>query len=147
MFSSPDCLEPDLERAAGEVIDGEAIIINLATGVYYSMEGIGGEIWSMIEARHSAGSILEEILASYDVDPDAARRDLEAVLGQMLDDGLIRRIPGTGHNGQAVSRSRETKPYVQPRLQVYRDMEDLLALDPPAPGMKRIAWNDGSGQT
>ena len=44
MFLPSDPLEVNLERAAGDVIDGEAIIINLATGVYYSMQGIGGEI-------------------------------------------------------------------------------------------------------
>jgi len=147
MFNCPDCLEPDTERTAGEVIDGEAIIINLATGAYYSMDGIGGEIWSMIEARRSADSILEQILEVYHVEAETARHDLEAVLRQMLDEGLIQMVGPSGESSNGVGSVGEKKPYARPLLQVYRDMEDLLALDPPAPGMNSIAWNDESERT
>jgi hypothetical protein len=145
MLNLTDCLEPNVERAAGDVIDGEAIIINLVTGAYYSMQGIGGEIWSMISARRSVGSMLDEIVAAYDVDYDAANRDLHAVLQQLLDEGLIQPAGDSG----AVSATPEfpvRKAYKKPALQVFRDMEELLALDPPAPGMNQIAWSDrGSG--
>jgi hypothetical protein len=29
-----------------------------------------------------------------------------------------------------------------PALNVYRDMSDLMALDPPVPGLAPIPWND-----
>jgi len=138
MLNPSDYLEVNLERAAGDVIDGEAIIINLETGVYYSMQGIGGDIWAMIGARRSFGSMLDEIVAHYDVDRSVAQTDLETVAGQLLDEGLIR---FTGSGSAYGARNAETKKqYATPQLQVYRDMQDLLALDPPAPGMNQIAW-------
>lgn len=140
MFQPNDRVEPELDRAAGEVIDGEAIIINLVTGVYYSMQGIGGVIWSMIEERRSVASMLEQIVASYDVDRDTARADLDAVLEQLAADGLVRVAPPDGNHAAPVTPSETKQPYVRPELQVYRDMEDLLALDPPAPGMNQIVW-------
>jgi len=138
-----DHLEVNAERAAGDVIDGEAIIINLETGVYYSMQGIGGDVWSMIAAQRSFGSMLDAIVAAYDVNADDARRDLEAVLGQLLDEGLVR-FAGETRTGVSVPHQeplQEKKPYAAPQLQIYRDMQDLLALDPPAPGMNQIAWD------
>lgn len=141
MLDSSDSLEVNLDRAAGDVIDGEAIIINLASGVYYSMQGIGGDIWSMLGAHHTVGSMLDRIVAAYDVSPGDARRDLEAVLGQLLDEGLIQRASG-GNGTHALPVVVEKKPYARPVLQVYRDMQELLALDPPAPGMNQIAWSD-----
>jgi len=36
-------------------------------------------------------------------------------------------------------------PYEPPRLSVYRDMGDLLALDPPAPGLTDIPWKAPPG--
>jgi hypothetical protein len=135
-----DFLEPNPERAAGDVIDGEAIIIDLATGVYYSMRGIGGRIWSMVNERRSVGSMLEEIAGTYEVDADEARRDLHAILGQLLDEQLIRRA-AAGNDAPFVAPAAKT-PYARPQLEAYRDMQELLALDPPAPGMNQIAWSD-----
>lgn len=142
MINPSDCLEVNTDRAAGDVIDGEAIIINLVTGVYYSMQGIGGDIWSMVDARRTVDSMVEEVVAHYDVAPDDARRDLDAVLGQLMDEGLIQLCGnGTGKGTHAAVSGAARKPYQRPVLQVYRDMQDLLALDPPAPGMNQIAWN------
>src|SRR5438067_1826386 len=124
-----DNLEVNAERAAGDVIDGEAIIINLETGVYYSMQGIGGDVWSMIVAQRSFGSMLDEIVATYDVTADDARRDLEAVVGELIHEGLVR-FSGNSRTGVSVPHSQAAKKvYAAPRLQVYRDMQDLLALD------------------
>ena len=141
MLNPTDSFEVNLDRAAGDVIDGEAIIINLTTGVYYSMQGIGGELWAMLGERRPFGAMLETIVASYDVTADEARRDIEAVLGQLLDEGLIQPASGT-EGAPAIPAAAAKKPYARPELQVYRDMQDLLALDPPAPGMNQIAWND-----
>src|SRR5436305_10886164 len=139
MLNPSDSFEPDAERAAGDVIDGEAIVINLATGAYYSMQGVGGEIWSMIAARRSALSMIEEIVASYDVDAETAQRDVEGVLEQLLGERLIRAVPN-GNGAHPVAVAATKRPYAAPRLEIYRDMEELLALDPPAPGMNQIAW-------
>jgi hypothetical protein len=142
MLNRSDCLEPNLRRAAAEVIDGEAIIIDLESGVYYSMPGIGGEIWTMIAARRSIDSMLEEILATYDVAADRALGHLEEVVGRLLAEGLVQ-VSGTEDSARVVARDAPRRPYTPPKLDAYRDMEDLLALDPPAPGMNQIFWNDG----
>lgn len=139
MFNPTDHVEPNLDIAAGEVIDGEAIIINLATGVYYSMPGVGGDIWSLIAARHSVASIVDHLAAAYDTDPAAARHDVHAILEALLGESLIR-VTANGNGAHAPETVASKKPYAAPVLQIYRDMEELLALDPPAPGLNEIAW-------
>jgi Coenzyme PQQ synthesis protein D (PqqD) len=141
MLNPNECLEVNTARAAGDVIDGEAIVINLVTGAYYSMQGIGGAVWSMIDERRTVGAMLDAIVAAYDVARDEAARDLDAVLGQLLDEELCRTgNPACPPAGQAGLPVLHKKPYVRPHLQIFRDMEELLALDPPAPGMSQIAW-------
>lgn len=140
MFQSNDSLEVDLERAAGDVIDGEAIIINLATGVYYSMQGIGGDIWSMIDGRRTVAAMRDEIVARYDVDVERAHDDLNAVLRELFDEGLIRIASNGNRPLSPAPIVAEKRAYERPQLQVYRDMQELLALDPPAPGMNEIVW-------
>ena len=140
MFLPSDPLEVNLERAAGDVIDGEAIIINLATGVYYSMQGIGGEIWSMIDGQRSADAMVQAIVAAYDVDADQARDDLHAVLRDLFSEGLIQIAANGSAPTSPAAAAATKKPYRRPQLQAFRDMQELLALDPPAPGMNQIAW-------
>ena len=36
-------------------------------------------------------------------------------------------------------------PYDAPMLTTYRDMADLLALDPPMPRLEDIVWDDPGG--
>ena len=36
-------------RVLAQIIDGEAIIINMETGCYYSLDSVGAEIWRCIE--------------------------------------------------------------------------------------------------
>lgn len=140
MFGPNDSLQINHERAAGDVIDGEAIIIDLATGVYYSMQGIGGEIWSMIDGHRTAESMLQAIVAAYDVEADRAHEDLHAVLRELFREELIQ-VSANGAPVAASSAEPATKkPYRAPKLQAFRDMQELLALDPPAPGMNQIAW-------
>lgn len=137
-MNSNDVFEPAADRVAGEVIDGEAILIDLVTGVYYSMDGVGGRIWRLVERGVASSAIVDAIVAAYDVERDIAARDVSAVLGELTRDGLIRRSSREPQPADAVAGER--LPYLPPQLQRHRDLEDLLALDPPSPGMKQIPW-------
>ncbi len=147
MLDPADTIAPNPARATGEVIDGEAIVINLETGAYYSTQGVGGRIWSMIEARASVGAMLEQIQASYEVAAEDAARDLQALLGELLKEGLVLVTPRNESPLDAAEPAAGTTaappaklPYTRPSLEIFRDMEELLALDPPAPGMNEISW-------
>ena len=143
MLNRDACYEPDHERAAGEVIDGEAIVINLSTGAYYSLNKSGSEVWRLIEQRQPAAVMLDRITSSFDVAESQAAGDLETLLGQLAAEGLVRETaPGPQVAAPAIG---ERQPYAAPVLQAYRDMQDLLALDPPAPGLSGLSW-PGAGQ-
>ena len=38
------------EQVINETIDGEAIMIDLASGAYFSLSQVGAEVWAGIEA-------------------------------------------------------------------------------------------------
>jgi coenzyme PQQ synthesis protein D (PqqD) len=140
MLTLRHCLAPNADEVAGEVIDGEAIIINLATGVYYSMDRVGGLIWGLIEARHSLLDIVTTIVARYDVSRERAEADVQRVASELLEQKLVvvsdaEPSPRRDQEGALPNLSYET-----PGLTAYRDMGDLLALDPPAPGLRNIPW-------
>lgn len=129
------------EEVAAKVMEGEAVIINLSNGSYYSLEKTGGAIWAMVEAGHSLEEMVEELVRRYDVARSQAQADVQRLAAELLQEGLV-----TLSDGQSPPpRQAPTAPplpYEPPILNAYRDMADLLALDPPVPGFKDIAWKD-----
>ena len=77
-------LRPNEEEVAAKVMDGEAIMINLSNGVYYSMDEVGRLIWEMIEGRYSLQEMVAEIMARYDVSPSRAQADVERLAAELV---------------------------------------------------------------
>ena len=41
------------EEIAAKVMERDAILVNLANGMYYSLLGVGGLVWILVEGGHS----------------------------------------------------------------------------------------------
>ena len=146
MPETPERLTPKGQQVAAKVVDGEAVIINLANGVYYSMDKAGGLIWSMIEQARSLDAIADAVAAAYDVPPVRAREDVEQLAAQLVAEDLVvvagDEVPAEGADP---APPPQKLLYETPKLNVYRDMEELLALDPPMPALQETPWKDEGG--
>jgi hypothetical protein len=141
-------LAPNLKQLAAKVMDGEAIIINLTNGIYYSMDEVGGLVWELICDGRSLKEISAEISRGYDVSADQALADLQPLTAKLLEEDLVSladsaEIAPPGARPEPAARL----PYEAPTLHKYRDMADLLALDPPMPGQADIPWQPSAGQS
>ena len=126
-----------MENVAAKVIEGEAIIINIANGLYYSLAGVGCEVWSLIEDGCSIGQIVGVISQRYGVPVPVVEADLSHLVQQLLDENLVSTTAVDSRVGSGALPSPVGDLfYAAPELQVYRDMADLLALDPPMPGLQ-----------
>ncbi len=74
MSEQPNRICVNEREVAAKVIDGEAIIINLTKGTYYSLEGVGGAAWSMLAAGHSLDEAAQTLAKHYSVDQASAGR-------------------------------------------------------------------------
>src|SRR5215510_11576973 len=77
------------EEVAAKVIDGEAIIINLANGIYYSMDKVGGLIWEMLAETHSLEEVTTALTARYDVSSEQAQADVERLAAELVQENLL----------------------------------------------------------
>ena len=130
--------KPKLDNIAATVIDGEAIIVNLTTGVYYSTDKVGADVWGMIEQEWSLDEISAAIAARYDVAADKVLADVEALAAKLVAEDLTEPAADVMSHPDLPAIGEQRAPYDVPSLQVYRDMGDLLALDPPMPGLRDI---------
>ena len=130
-------------EVAAKVIDDEAIIMNLASGMYYSMDRTGAVIWEWLENGHSVRQMIEGIVGRYDVSAARASDDVVQLLGRLIDEGLVQPAPADGSSVELdASPSGAKLPYTSPELNRYGDMADLLALDPPMPNLASTPWTD-----
>jgi hypothetical protein len=70
-------------------LDGESVLLNLETESYLGLDDVGTRMWKLFIAEPHIQAAYEKLLAEYDVTPDALRRDVEVLLDQMLEHGLI----------------------------------------------------------
>ena len=78
--------------AKGQVstdLGGEAVILGLESGTYFSLNDSGSIVWNMIQKPRPVAELRDAILDEYDVESDVCERDLLALLGQLSDEGLI----------------------------------------------------------
>lgn len=129
-------LEPNETNIAAKVLDGEAILIDLSTGFYYSMDGSGGILWSLIDARYTPAEMVDALAQIYGLTPDQVRGDVEKLLGELESSSLVRPSSATG--ATTISLPAAPGPYSTPVLNVYGDMNHLLAIDPPLPGLYSV---------
>ena len=114
-----------------EIIDGEAVLVNLESGSYYSIDSVGAVILDYVEKGLSSSQIVEIVAAQF----DGEQADIAAGIQQLLDnlqaEQLI--VPGeaASTNGHVPAANGQSKlPFEVPVLHKYTDMEDLLLLDP-----------------
>ena len=144
MLDSSTRFEANTAEITAKVIDGEAIIINLSTGVYYTITG-NGDTWTALSDGYNASEIAEQIAHRYDVTANQAEQDIMALIAQLKEENIIKikdRTPATIDEHHLPA---EKQAYEKPELQIYRDMGDLLALDPPMPSLEDIPWQ-GTGK-
>ena len=71
-------------------LERDTVILNVNTGKYYSLEGVGSSIWEGIRAGLSLEAIQEAVLQKYQVNSKECLSDIEALVQQLFDAGLIR---------------------------------------------------------
>ncbi len=81
-ISSIATISPAQDQIASE-LGGEAIILNLTSGIYYGLNEVGARIWELIQQPCSFDDIYQKLVAEYDVEPDICKQDLTRILEDM----------------------------------------------------------------
>lgn len=134
MLSQTDYLKPNVAEVAAKLFDGEAIIMNLTTGMYFSADRVGAVVWELVEAGYCQEAIAGSLSSRYEVSAEQALEDVQNLVQQMLEEGLIIVAP-EGVAAAPENGGTDRGAYEAPVLHKYDDMAELLALDPPMPGL------------
>jgi hypothetical protein len=114
-----------------EVIDDEAVIVNLDSGAYYSMRDTAGVIWEALDTGLEPPQIVQRLSRAYQAPHAIIQQSVERFLAELQAEGLI--VPTTEPVATATPTTpppTQLLPFSEPVLEKFTDMSDLLLLDP-----------------
>jgi hypothetical protein len=124
------------DAAAAKVIDGEAMIINLHNGRYYSLDPVATLAWGLLSAGLTRSEAAARIAESLAASPEQVELDLQIFIDALRSEQLVIDRSNAPVDPPADAVRASTR-YNAPELVVFTDMEELLAFDPPFPAPPR----------
>jgi hypothetical protein len=76
-------------RQVWTATDGEAVILNTEHGVYYGLDEVGARVWELLREPRRIAELRDQLLAEYAVESAKCDADLQALLSELVDAGLV----------------------------------------------------------
>lgn len=117
-----------------EVVDGEAVIVNLDSGAYFSLRDTGCVIWNLLIQGMAPSDVAKTVGDRYSEAGHVIDSAVRALVADLLSERLLvpANSPSTAQN-LALPLGAENGarlPFHPPVLEKFTDMAELLLLDP-----------------
>ena len=73
-------------------LQGEMVLLNLKTGVYFGLDPVGTRIWQLCQAPTSVRRILDALLDEYDVTEARCATDLLEFIRRLREHDLVEAV-------------------------------------------------------
>ena len=70
-------------------VEDEVVILGLKDGVYYGLNPVGAFIWNLIQKPKTVAEVRDAVLEEYDVSEEVCNSDLQELLTELSDKGLV----------------------------------------------------------
>ena len=90
VIADDSCFEVAADVVATEFDGQDAVVLNLATKKYYTLNETATAIWSGIEAKQQVTSLVELLMSKFDVTSERARAGVVATLSNLQAQQLVR---------------------------------------------------------
>ena len=77
------------DKLTYKIIDGQATILNLDNGNYYTLDGAAMKIWQAVASQKNFGQILLLLIKEYQISSKKLKNDLTGFIKDMTKEGLI----------------------------------------------------------
>jgi hypothetical protein len=117
--AKPDCVADDF--------GGEVVVLNLVSGVYFSLRHLAAAVWRDLVAGHSVGSLVAEI---HRIDEEIAAATATFIDGfeqmGLMRQGSLRLVETSEPEAISLILAGETNLSIES----FEDMQDLILSDP-----------------
>jgi hypothetical protein len=70
-------------------MDDGAVLLDLASGVYFGLDEVGTRIWTLLGERGTPSAVCTVMLEEFDVDPGILAGDVLRLVGELQQNGLV----------------------------------------------------------
>jgi hypothetical protein len=120
-------------RFVDETVDGEALVMDMVKGNYYSCVGPSAYAWNALSAGYPPPELATMLGERYGVAPDDATRDVDAFLTALVDEEMLvplESVPDASPDRHALEAKVPAGEYGGLSLDRFTDLADLILLDP-----------------
>ena len=133
-MKSLEKLKVNAPNVVHETIDGEAILLDLKTGNYFSLDGSAALIWEFIDKTGSWSEAVNLMTAANKAQKDSISASVKGFVEKLVEEKLLVKangVPAAADTGDLARQlSGAAKSFTPPLVNKYSDMQDLLLLDP-----------------
>lgn len=79
-------LKPDVVARS---VAGEMILLDLATGTYFTLNAVGATIWRALETGAGRAEAIAAIVEDYEIDEATAAADYDEYIDALASEGLL----------------------------------------------------------
>jgi len=72
----------------------EAVLLNMDDNHYYGLDDIATRMWQLLMEYGDEEAVVRQMLEEYDVEEAVLRQDFVALVAEMEQNGLIKRVDG-----------------------------------------------------
>ncbi len=77
------------DSAMARRVDDELVILDVSSGRYFGLNDVGAFIWEQLEHDCSSDDLVDAVVAEYSIDPRQASTDVNKLIEQLVDRGLV----------------------------------------------------------
>jgi hypothetical protein len=71
------------------LVGDETVLLDLASGIYFGLDGVGQKIWEAVTEGRSLGEAATAIVNDYEVDESQAQSDVIEFASELVERGLL----------------------------------------------------------
>ncbi len=76
-------------QVMSRLVDDDTVLLDLESGMYFGLDGVGKRIWDSVAEGCSIGEIAAIITAEYEVEEARAQADVIEFTGDLVTRGLL----------------------------------------------------------
>ncbi len=89
------------KRSAACDLNGEMVILQLDSGIYFGLNAVGAFVWECIQTGRPIEDVIRHLLVEYDVSREVCELEVLSLLQSMSAHGLIEIQPESASDGAA----------------------------------------------
>ena len=125
----------DGEKIVHEVLDQEAMVVNLDNGYYYALEGTAVDIWQALAGGASAPEAAAVLRRRYTGDQAEIEAAVRSFAAELVTETLLTPVQAAEaadipHPEPGSSAAGPDRAFSLPVMYKYTDMANLIQMDP-----------------